>query len=164
MNHNQFMNEYQSIINELANFSVAQAQNRDEAEELHSEFLNIIRPRINDLLQANELLPENQQLSDNDIEWIDHLEAAIFEQVNQLFPLPEAQPVAPQPVNGPINMNINNGNNNNGNGNGGPGPAAGIGAAAPAAGGGRRRRPSRKSRKTRKGRKGTNRRRRQSRH
>jgi hypothetical protein len=130
MDYQQFMNEYQSIINELANFSVAEAQNRDEAEDLHVEFLNIIRPRINDLLQANELLPENQQLSEDDKRWIDDLENAIFEQVNQLFPLPEAQPVAPQPVNGPMNMNINNGNNN----------ANGNGAAGPVAGGGRRRR------------------------
>ena len=71
---------YNSVIQKLANFSLAAAVNRAEAESMVEEFHNEISPEI------DQVLRENPNLTDEQKRKFDELQAAIHAQINSQFP------------------------------------------------------------------------------
>lgn len=73
---------YNSVIQKLNSFSLANAANRDSAIEKIEEFMNEIRPEIDEVLRKNK---ENPVLTEQQKRAFDEKEAAIHTQLNTQF-------------------------------------------------------------------------------
>ena len=71
---------YNSVIQRLANFSLAAAANREQAEAMLEAFHNDINPDIDEVLRENPNLTYEQKRR------IDELQSAIHTQINTQFP------------------------------------------------------------------------------
>lgn len=70
---------YNSVIQKLTSFTVANAANRGAAEAMVEEFMNEIRPEIDQVLRENPNLTQEQKRA------LDEKEAAIHAQINLQF-------------------------------------------------------------------------------
>jgi hypothetical protein len=72
---------YNSVIQKLNAFSLANAADRNTAETKVEEFMNEIRPEIDQVLRENPNLSAEQKRA------IDEKEAAVHQQLTQQFPV-----------------------------------------------------------------------------
>jgi hypothetical protein len=70
---------YESVIQKLNSFTLSNAANRAAAEAKVEEFMNDIRPEIDQVLRENPNLTEEQKRA------FDEKEAKIFREVNTQF-------------------------------------------------------------------------------
>ena len=92
--------EYLSVLTELQTFSIANAANREEAIEMVADFMDDIRPRIDDVLRDYR-----DVLSDAQKRAFDEAEEAIHHQIAAQFPEPGPAP-AGNGGNGGINQGV----------------------------------------------------------
>jgi hypothetical protein len=71
---------YQSVLGELNNFNLSDAVDRDDAINKVSEFMDKIRPKI------DQVIRENPNLSAEEKRKFDEREAAIHGEINTQFP------------------------------------------------------------------------------
>jgi hypothetical protein len=78
---------YNSVIQKLNAFTLTNAANRADAEAKVEEFMNEIRPEIDEVLRKNKV---NPVLTAEEKRAFDEKEARIFNEVTTQFPVPGA--------------------------------------------------------------------------
>ena len=71
---------YQSVLDELNAFTLSNAADRDDAIQRVTEFMDLIRPKIDQVLRENPNMPVEQTRA------FDIAEKRIFETVDTQFP------------------------------------------------------------------------------
>lgn len=71
---------YQSVLDELNGFTLSNATDREDAIQRVTEFMDLIRPKIDQVLRENPNMPVEQTRA------FDIAEKRIFEEVDTQFP------------------------------------------------------------------------------